>query len=239
MSAQRAGPPARFLSRPPLTRRWRIAAAAAALLCLSEPAVARDPLWELLPWNERLGVAWYEHRGERGDVEAQALAGAMHERGVGTPVDLAQALHWYRMAARNGQPAAQFRLGVLLSRLSPPDDAAAARWYRSAAEGGIAQAAYNLAVLHEAGRGVDPDDAEAAALYEQAFRGGVARAALNRGLLALRASPPDAQTAYLWLLRAKLAGVAEAESLLPEIASLLTEGQRNAAEAAANETRSP
>lgn len=221
-----------------MARRWAIAALALLLLCLQGGSgVARDPLWELLPWNERLGVEWYEHRGERGDVQAQAIAGAMHERGIGTPVDLSEALRWYRLAAENGQPAAQFRLGVLLSRASPPDEAAAARWYAAAAEGGIAQAAYNLAVFYETGRGVEPDEARAAALYEQAFRGGIAQAAMNRGLLALRENPPDAAVAYLWLLRAGRSGLAQAAQLAEELAPRLTEAQREAAEAAAE--RSP
>lgn len=217
-----------------MPRRWLIGALALLLLCLQGgPGAARDPLWELLPWNERLGVEWYEHRGERGDVRAQAIAGAMHERGIGTPVDLAEALRWYRRAADNGQPAAQFRLGVLLSRASPPDEAAAARWYEAAAEGGVAQAAYNLAVFYETGRGVEPDEARAAALYERAYGGGIAQAAMNRGLLALRDNPPDAETAYLWLLRAQRAGVVEAAGLAEELAPLLTEAQRRAAEDAA------
>ncbi|MEX2632092.1 MAG: tetratricopeptide repeat protein [Tistlia sp.] len=221
-----------------MTRGWPIGALLLAALCLSAgPGMARDPLWELLPWNERLGVDWYEHRGVRGDAEAQALAGAMHERGIGTPVDRAQALHWYRMAAENGQPAAQFRLGVLLGQISPPDHAAAAQWFRAAAEGGIAPAAYNLAVLHETGQGVAADETEAARLYEQAFRDGLPQAALNRALLALRASPPDAASAYLWLLRAQDAGVAAAEGLVAEVAPLLSDEQRQAAEIAARESQ--
>ncbi|SMF45429.1 hypothetical protein SAMN06265365_115127 [Tistlia consotensis] len=217
-----------------MTRRWLLGALALlVLLFRADPGAARDPLWELLPWNERLGVDWYVHRAERGDVQAQAIAGAMYERGIGTPVDLAKAKHWYELAAGNGQPAAEFRLGALLSRADPPDDAGAAHWYRAAAAAGIPQAAYNLAVFYEAGRGVAPDDAEAARLYEQAFRGGIARAALNRGLLALRSSPPDAETAYLWLLRAREAGVAEATGLVAEIAPLLTDAQRASAAAAA------
>lgn len=205
------------------------------LLCLQAGAgAARDPLWTLLPWDERLGVRWYEHRGERGDLEAQAIAGALHERGIGTPVDLAEALRWYRQAAEGGQAVAQFRLGVLLSQgvEGPPDHAAAARWYLAAAEAGIPQAAYNLALLHETGEGVAADDARATELYQQAFRGGIGQAALNRALLALREVPIDAGTAYAWLLRAHRAGIAESEGLIAEVAALLTERQREEAEAA-------
>ncbi len=217
-----------------MTSRWLTGALALLLLCLqAQPGIARDPLWELLPWNERLGVDWYENRGERGDAEAQAIAGAMHERGIGTPVDLEAARRWYRRAAENGQPAAQFRLGVLLSERPGGDEAEAARWYRAAAEAGIAQAAYNLAVLYEAGRGIEPDLEAAARFYEAAFEGGIARAALNRGLLALRETPPDGAAAYRWLLRAEAAGVAEAAALAPEVAGLLSAEERAAAEAAA------
>ena len=56
---------------------------------------ARDPLWEDLPWEERLGVEWFEKRAERGDTEAQLNLAKMYEQGIGTDPDLAQAAKWY------------------------------------------------------------------------------------------------------------------------------------------------
>lgn len=221
-----------------MSRLWSLGALALLVLCLQTgPGAARDPLWTLLPWDERLGVHWYENRGERGDTEAQAIAGLLHERGIGTPADPEEALRWYRLAAEGGQPVAQFRLAVLLSRgaVGHPDHQAAARWYQAAAEAGIPQAAFNLALLYETGQGMAPDDAQAAGLYEQAFRGGLGQAALNRALLALRTFPVDAATAYAWLLRAQRAGIAESETLIAQVAPLLTERQREEVEAAARQ----
>ena len=77
-----------------------------------------------------------------------------------------------------------------------------------------------------------PDEARAAELYEQAYRGGVEQAALNRALLALRTFPLDAGVAYGWLLRAERAGVADSSGLIAEVEPLLTESQREEAEAA-------
>lgn len=191
---------------------------------------ARDPLWERLPWDERLGVSWYERLAERGDAEAQLRLGLLYEEGVGVEADPAAARRWYGAAAEQGDLRAQWRLARLLHSEDP---IVAAQWYRAAAEQGSAEAAFNLALMTENGQGVELDLAAAAALYEQAFAAGLAEAALNRGLLALKGGEPDPVTALAWLLRAERAGVAQAAAAAAVVAADLDEDGRRAAEAMA------
>lgn len=196
------------------------------------PASARDPLWERLPWDERLGVAWYERLAARGDPEAQLRLGLLYQEGVGIEPDAERARHWYAAAAEQGDARAQFRLARLLQEEDPT---AAAQWYRAAAEQGSAEAAFNLALMTENGLGVELDLAAAAALYEQALAGGRAEAALNRGLLALKGPEPEPVTALAWLLRAERAGVPFAAEAGAAVAAEMSEEDRRAAEALAAE----
>lgn len=205
------------------------------LLCCSAvapPLEARDPLWERLPWDERLGVSWYERLAERGDAEAQLRLGLLYEEGVGVEADPVAARRWYRAAAEQGDLRAQWRLARLLRSEDP---VVAAQWYRAAAEQGSAEAAFNLAVMTENGQGVELDLDAAAALYEQAFAGGLAEAALNRGLLALKGLEPDPVTALAWLLRAERAGVAQADAVASAVAADLDEEGRRTAETLAEQ----
>ena len=59
-------------------------------------------------------------------------------------------MRWLRLAATQGDAAAQFRLAIAYSfgRGVPEDDAEAARWYRLSAEQGYAAAQYHLGRLH-------------------------------------------------------------------------------------------
>ena len=62
------------------------------------------------------------------------------------PEDDAEAGRWYRLAAEQGDAAAQRNLGLMYAngRGVPEDDAEAVRWYRLAAEQGLASAQYSL-----------------------------------------------------------------------------------------------
>ena len=73
-----------------------------------------------------------------GDADAQLKVGKMYARGEGVPVDEAQAVHWYRLAAEQGNPDAQFDLAASYRNGEgvAEDDAEAVRWFRMAAEQG-------------------------------------------------------------------------------------------------------
>ena len=97
---------------------------------------------------------------EAGDAYAQASLAALHVRGHGVPVDIAEALKWFRLAAAQGLSAAQFNLGQLLSNPntgSLRDVGEAMIWYGRAAEQGNAAAHYKLGLLHANG-GPGPQD---------------------------------------------------------------------------------
>jgi TPR repeat protein len=69
------------------------------------------------------------------------------------PVDLNEAVKWFRRAADQRDATAQFYLGVMYSEGQgvPQNYAEAAKWYRLAADRGDAQAQYNLGLKGEAG----------------------------------------------------------------------------------------
>ncbi|MFL5047776.1 MAG: tetratricopeptide repeat protein, partial [Xanthobacteraceae bacterium] len=72
----------------------------------------------------------------------------------------AKAVTWLRLAADQGDAAAQFRLGLMYSEGQgvPQDHAEAARWYRLAADQRYPQAQYNLGLLYAKGEGVEQDN---------------------------------------------------------------------------------
>ena len=79
------------------------------------------------------------------------------------PQDYAEAVKWYRKAADQGYPAAQYNLGVMYDQGQgvPQDYAEAARWYRKAADQGDANAQLGLGVMYAKGQGVPQDYVEA------------------------------------------------------------------------------
>ena len=78
----------------------------------------------------------------------------------------------WRPLAEEGDPKAQFNLGLLYEtgRGVAEDPAEAAAWYRRAARQGVTQAQLNMAALHQTGRGVAQDPAEALFWLEVAAR---------------------------------------------------------------------
>ena len=77
--------------------------------------------------------------------------------------DYGEAALIWRPLAEEGDPKAQFNLGLLheAGRGVAEDPAQAAAWYERAARQGVTQAQLNLAALHQTGRGVAQDPAEA------------------------------------------------------------------------------
>jgi len=83
----------------------------------------------------------------------------MYAAGQGVRQDYQQASRWYQVAAEQGQPEAEYNLGVLYfeGQGVMQDFRIAARWYRLAAEQGERDAQFNLAGLYASGRGVAED----------------------------------------------------------------------------------
>ncbi|MFZ3581887.1 tetratricopeptide repeat protein [Loktanella sp. DJP18] len=87
----------------------------------------------------------------------------MYGTGRGVNQDITEAVRWYRLAAEQGEPAAQSNLGVMYSTGEgvPENDAEAVRWYRLAAEKGYSIAQGNLGAMYATGEGVPADDTTA------------------------------------------------------------------------------
>ncbi len=84
--------------------------------------------------------------------------------------DEPQAVAWYRKAAKQGHPSAQYNLGVCCQkeRGMRQDDVQAVRWYRKAADQGVADAQYNLGIMYASGQGVQRDNDQAVAWWHKA-----------------------------------------------------------------------
>ena len=108
-------------------------------------------------------------RAEQGEAEAQYELGCLNDvgcldesvlsKGLDLEIDAlgdAEAARWYRLAAEQGQAAAQSRLGDFyqFGYGVPRDYAEAVRWHRAAAEQGGAVAQFNLGVRYARGHGV-------------------------------------------------------------------------------------
>ena len=89
--------------------------------------------------------------------EAQSLLGLMYYHGRGVKQDDAEAAKWFRLAADQDEPRAQFNLGVMHAEGQgvPQDYVQAIKWYRLAAEQGEARAMFNLGVSYAEGQGTD------------------------------------------------------------------------------------
>ncbi len=100
---------------------------------------------------------------EHGNARAAKFLGAAYERGQGVAPDLAEASHWYQIAAEAGEVDALYNLGALHEHAngSSRDAQEALRWFRRAADQRDAQAQLNIGLLYLKGEGVDKDPRQA------------------------------------------------------------------------------
>ena len=100
----------------------------------------------------------------KGNPKAETQLGEMLLRGDGVPQNEARAVALLEKAARTGQSAAAFRIGMLLSQGEhgvARDSVRALAYFQASAAGGEAEAFFNLGAAHANGRGVKRDYAEA------------------------------------------------------------------------------
>ncbi len=117
-------------------------------------------------------------RAGNGDPAAQTLVAEILSRGLGVPVNQAEAAKWYARAAEQDVPEAQFQYALMLldGRYVKKDEKAAHALLQAAAEAGNPLAQFNFAqlLLQE-----DPGDAgfvRAVPYYERAAATGLADA---------------------------------------------------------------
>ena len=162
------------------------------------------------------------------------------------------ALGEFRLAAKHGEPRAQYMLGVMYEhgRGVGKGNAAAMKWYRMAAEQGHAKSQYKLGLMHEKGMGrpavgrsgnsgggglgvtaaptrqrLGLSYAEAVKWYSMAANQGFVDAQYNLGLMYASGGgiPEDYMGAYLWWTVANAYGNEQAGTKLNILKSLMSE----------------
>ena len=177
---------------------------------------------------------------EHGNPVAQFFLGGMYAKGLGVPLDKAQAVRWYRAAAQQGDPDAQRNLDDLIaesraaSQKSPrwPDKALDNTEKRASpvpasmklavtshrdllvlARKGNVKAQNNLGFMYAEGRKVPRDYVQAARWYRKAAEKGHSTSEFNLGYLHLTGQgvSQDYVQAAIWFGKAAEQGNAMAQ----------------------------
>ena len=115
---------------------------------------------------------------EQGDATAQYKLGVMYNYGWGVPEDHAEAVRWYRLAAKQVHQS----VAIPDEGLSDAElENLIAEMERLGPRQGHAGAQFNLGLMYANGAGVLKDDAEAVRWYRLAADQGLAGAQLNLG----------------------------------------------------------
>lgn len=162
-------------------------------------------------------------RAEAGDAAAQTLLAEIYSRGLGVAVDEAEATRWYRLAAAQEVPEAQFRYALTLLR----DDLGSAEGrslMQAAADSGNALAMFNQAQILVTDRPGPAGQEAAFPYFLAAARRGVGDAQYAVAQYYLQGTPPavaDDTVARLWLRRAADRGFDTAQY---ELGGMMLEG---------------
>lgn len=147
----------------------------------------------------------YRAAATAGSLPAKVETGLRYARGLGTAQDFLAASRWFREAAAEGSPDAQFNLGALhaAGALSggTPDHAAALPWFEQAAAQGHVDAQYNLGLIAAQGLAGEVDNAAAARWFGAAADQGLADAQAGLAYLAyhgLGTAKDEARAAELY-----------------------------------------
>ena len=157
----------------------------------------------------------FREKAEAGDAAAQWWLGASYQYGVGAEKNHRQALHWYRLAARQGSQPAQDMLQVLSGQARKRQ---LEQQLLEQAEQGDAQAQYEVGRRFWNGDGVDQDHKQAADWFDRAARQGLAAAQCALGLCYERGDgvEQDMWQAAAWYQWAAQQDDAEAQLRLSE-----------------------
>jgi TPR repeat protein len=134
---------------------------------------------------------------DEGNAVAQFCVGRLYANGFGVPMDDAQAIKWYGLAAAAGHAEAQYNLGVMHANGwgVPMNEVPAAEFYRLAAEQGFAPAQAALAFSYKHGAGVERSLEKAYMWFDIAAEQGEYSAASERDDLAGQMSEGEIQAA--------------------------------------------
>ena len=159
----------------------------------------------------------------KGDVDAMNNIGWMYEYGLGRPVDLTQALAWYRKSADLGGLQGALNTAKMYEngRGVPVDRRIAAKYYAAAAaHHDLTTTAVDMGFAYQHGMGVPVDYAKARALYWQAANEDGDSLAMNQiGFMIEHGlgAPANPAQAWCWYTWAAANGHAAAAAHLAEI----------------------
>jgi TPR repeat protein len=183
-------------------------------------------------------IAWHKKAAALGNPQAMRTLGIYYERGLGVPLDYANAREWYEKAAVAGDAEAMVEIGYLYDsgRGGSKDIDKAREWYEKAAVAGDPAGMRNLASVYEDGLGVRQDVNKARGLYETAAAGGDAIAMRRLGAFYAigEAVPKDRAKAKSWYQKAVDAGDVVAKRELADLDFLPTLEAARAADATSN-----
>ena len=173
----------------------------------------------------------FREKAEAGDAAAQWWLGASYQYGIGAEKNHRQALHWYRLAARQGSQPAQDMLQALSGQAY---DQQQLELLLERAEQGIRDAQYEVGRRFWNGDGVDQDHKQAADWFDRAARQGLAAAQCALGLCYERGDgvEQDMWQAAAWCRWAAQQGDAEAQCRLGRYLAAGFGVRKDAAEAA-------
>ena len=135
-------------------------------------------------------IAEWQPLAEEGHAGGQFGMGLLYANGFGVPLDDAQALKWYGLAAAQNHADAQANLGVMYANGwgVPQSDEEAFRWYILAAEQGVMLAQMGVAKMYAGGFGAEQDIVQAHKWFSIASALGDYNAGSKRDDLAPRMS---------------------------------------------------
>ncbi len=129
----------------------RIIAALPLLLVLTLPAHAdfRSGVDAFKSGDYATAKAEFEVLAKQGMAAAQTNLGLMYSKGYGVPIDEAEAVHWYLLAAEKDHPVAQNNLGYMHinGQGLPKDRILGLMWLSFSSENGYSKAAKAILVL--------------------------------------------------------------------------------------------
>lgn len=122
-----------------------------------------------LPRDRARAVALYQQAARFGYPRAMRRLGDAYREGW-VETDFEESARWYRLAAEQGDPWAEWHLAVLSrdGQGVPQDHEAAFTWMLSAAKHGLTGPQAWVGYLYEHGEGVERDEAEALIWYRRA-----------------------------------------------------------------------
>lgn len=154
----------------------------------------------------------------RSPYSLTVLIASAYEDGLVVGKNPGKAMVWYSRAAENGDPVAQYKLGLIhfYGRGVDIDRAKGLQWVTESAERGNADAEYFMGTAITAGVATETDFGQAARWFSKAAEQGHVKAQQKLASLYFNGSgvEKDDQEAFKWASRASAQGDAEAKLLL-------------------------